>query len=184
MITVEILSLITYHDHRGNSSAFNRPCFNPLNPASAKINQYLSFLGTPRAGANSLRDFAKSFGSGKLFQSPFSTTNGHPIFRGPVRYIPAPLTRIFGMLASSAFFSEERSAIFAHDTSPGGVRLSGGTLPDVTRLVRYPSRGEDLGKDMRWASLLSGLLAEPSGRQEDVFRRFLACFLRVSRSTS
>ena len=56
------------------------------------------------------------------------------------------------MLASSAF-REERSAIFAHDTSPGGVRLSGAIRPssDVIQEVRDPPGGEELGKNTRRA---------------------------------
>ena len=52
------------------------------------------------------------------------------------------------MLASTEF-REERSAIFAHDISRAGVRLSGGnrTFLDVTRSVRCPSRGEELWKN-------------------------------------
>ena len=102
----------------------------------------------PRAGATS----RKVLTPGKIFPLPSSTTNGHPIFRGPVRRASASVTRFFAMLYSSPS-PEEGRAIIAGDLSPGGVRLSGAIRPspDVVQKVRGPPGGEELGKNTRRA---------------------------------
>ena len=126
---------------------------NPLESWYAKIAQKPCFLRLralePRAGATS----RKVLGPGKMFPLPSSTTNGHPIFRGPVRRASASVTRFFVMLHSSPS-PRGRRAIMARNLSPVGVRLSGAIRPssDVIQKVRRPPGGEELGKNTRRAS--------------------------------
>ena len=121
---------------------------NPLESWYAKIAQKPCFLRLralePRAGATS----RKVLGPGKMFPLPSSTTNGHPIFRGPVRRASASVTRFFVMLHSSPS-PRGRRAIIARNLSPVGVRLSGGNRAflDVTQTKPCPSRDDDRGKN-------------------------------------
>ena len=95
----------------------------------------------------------------------------------------ARLTRIFSMLASSALLGDgEQCTNFVHDISRVGVRLSGCTLPflDITQTVRCPSRGEDRGKIRDGRYQHSGLLAEQSGRDDDVIQAFSCLISRIS----
>ena len=86
----------------------------------------------PRASATS----RNVLGPGKIFPLPSSTTNGHPIFRGPVRRTSASVTRFFVMSHSSPSPKGRRAKI-ARDLSLSGVRLNGAIRPspDVNQKV-------------------------------------------------
>ena len=111
-----------------------------------------------------------------MFPLPSSTTNGHPIFRGPVRRASASVTRFFVMLHSSPS-PRGRRAIIARNLSPVGVRLSGAIRPssDVIQKVRRPPGGEELGKNTRRASpIYWNVWASHLAAMRTLCRRFLA----------
>jgi hypothetical protein len=120
----------------------------PFESWCAKFAHFWCFLANPRARGQACATTRKVLGPRKIFSLPARTNEDRRCIRRFVCLDSARLTRIYGMLASTEF-REERSAIFAHDSSPGGVRLSGGnrTFLDVTRSVRCPSRGEELWKN-------------------------------------
>ena len=105
-------------------------------------------------------------GSRIFFSLPVRTNEDRRCIRRFVCLDSARLSRIYGMLASSAF-REERSAIFAHDRqvvcdlaeAPGRFWTS-----LDRRAALQEVRGSEKICDGRYQH--SGLLAEPTGRDE------------------
>ena len=143
----KVIGIRGISSNNSSSSIYEGDIYIPSSPEYTKIVQKSCFSAHSARRAKSLCDFAKGFGPGECFpvtcidhqqSSNFSQTrslnsrsaNSH--------------------LRDDAFFGTWRgpSTNFVRDSSPGGVRLSGGnrTFVDVTRSVRCPSRGEDLGK--------------------------------------
>lgn len=130
------------------------------------------FYANPRARGKACTTTRQVLGPSKIFPLPARTDEDRRCIRRFICLDFARLTRIYGMLASSAFLGEQCTN-FVHDISQVGVRLSGGNRAflDVTQTKPCPSRYDDREKNTQ-KTLPTFWLAEPSGRDEDVFQAF------------
>ena len=115
-----------------------------------KFVHFWLFKANPRARGKACKTTRKVLGPPRIFQLPARTDEDRRCIRRFICLDFARLTRIYGMLASSAFLGEHCTNSI-HDISRVGVRLSGGarTFLDVTQPMRCPSRGEDRGENTR-----------------------------------